>query len=107
MWMLITLINALVYVGFVWRRGEAGWLWSVVLALVLGPLVWFVRLAQRAGRSRSQEPITAAPCATAPADWQAAGSRPPSTDACGRSTSCPRHPLPRASRSGLAGPHAS
>jgi hypothetical protein len=52
--MLLAVVNAVAYVAVVVRRGEAGWWSSLVLAVVLGPLVWFVWLAQRAGRRRAE-----------------------------------------------------
>ena len=49
----IGLAHALLYARFVSKRGDAGFPLSLVLAIVLGPLVWFVWLAQRAGARRA------------------------------------------------------
>ena len=56
-WMLAAVINAALYVVLVTRRQEAGWWSSLLLAVVLGPLVWFVWIAQRAGRRRAERGV--------------------------------------------------
>jgi hypothetical protein len=45
--------NAVFYLAFVTRRGEASFLSSLVLVVLLGPLAWFVWLAHRAGVRRA------------------------------------------------------
>jgi hypothetical protein len=53
-WSVLVLVNAVVYVGFIVRRGEGRLFWAVLLALVTGPLCWFVWLAMRAGNLRAE-----------------------------------------------------
>ncbi|MCW2673469.1 MAG: hypothetical protein JWP14_2058 [Frankiales bacterium] len=50
---LLQAINVIVYVTFVLKRGEGSLFWTLALALLLGPLVWFVWIAQRAGRLKA------------------------------------------------------
>jgi hypothetical protein len=54
LWYALFVANAIFYVAFVVRRGEASLGFSVLLAVVLGPLVWFVWLARRAGVRRAE-----------------------------------------------------
>jgi hypothetical protein len=53
-WSVLVLVNAVVYVGFIVRRREGSLFWAVLLALVTGPLCWFVWLAMRAGKLRAE-----------------------------------------------------
>jgi hypothetical protein len=54
-WVVLTIVNAVIYVWFIRSRGEAGTGSTVVMAtfvsLIFGPLVWCVWLSQRAGRN--------------------------------------------------------
>jgi hypothetical protein len=54
-WSVVVLVNAVVYVAFIYLRREAGLLWSVLLALLTGPMCWFVWLAMRAGKRRAEQ----------------------------------------------------
>ncbi|MDQ1536384.1 MAG: hypothetical protein QOE58_777 [Actinomycetota bacterium] len=53
-WFALCAVNAVAYIAFIKRRGEGGLYWTSLVALVLGPLVWFLWLSARAGRRRSE-----------------------------------------------------
>jgi hypothetical protein len=54
-WTVLVLVNAVVYVSFIVRRREGSLFWAVLLALVTGPLCWFVWLAMRSGKLRAEQ----------------------------------------------------
>jgi len=54
-WSVLVLVNSVFYIGFIVRRREGSLLWTVLLALVTGPLCWFVWLAMRAGKRRAEQ----------------------------------------------------
>ena len=53
LWWIAVVVHAAAYTSFVVRRGEASWFSSLLVSLLLGPLVWFLWLAQRAGSKRA------------------------------------------------------
>jgi hypothetical protein len=54
-WSVLVAANLVVYVAFIRRRDEGSLLWSVALAVLLGPLCWFAWLAMRSARRRAEQ----------------------------------------------------